>query len=237
MWKAVDLKTKMRVADAENYQTGPALGPSTKTAYNCIRMIQHGILNQQTIQNSSEPGLSYFSQLAKACWYQISRKKYITKKSPKELIKLAQNAIDARSQDRNSAENGNPESQILNLHQLFFVLFSSVNFVHRVMISFRLLMPSISLLVSSDDSEHILLNFNWLLAVIKDVNKYCYTIVQQFWFRESRLSRKPDQKPRRPLSVEDRQTGEYRAISDHWLSVILYKILIHFVTSFSLPHW
>lgn len=123
MWKAVDLKTKMRVADAENYQTGPALGPSTKTAYNCIRMIQHGILNQQTIQNSSEPGLSYFSQLAKACWYQISRKKYITKKSPKELIKLAQNAIDARSQDRNSAENGNPESQILNLHQLFFVLF------------------------------------------------------------------------------------------------------------------
>ncbi|XP_073253507.1 collagen alpha-5(VI) chain-like [Porites lutea] len=47
----------MTVADAENYQTGAALGPSTKTAYNCIRMIQHGILNQQTIQNSSEPVL------------------------------------------------------------------------------------------------------------------------------------------------------------------------------------
>ena len=46
MWKAVDLKTKMSVADAENYQTGAALGPSTKTAYNCTRMIQHGILNE-----------------------------------------------------------------------------------------------------------------------------------------------------------------------------------------------
>ena len=46
MWKAVYLKTKMSVADPENYQTGAALGPSTKTAYNCTRMIQHGILNE-----------------------------------------------------------------------------------------------------------------------------------------------------------------------------------------------
>ena len=30
--------------------------------------------------------------------------------------------MDSRSQDRKPAENGNSESQILNLHQLFFVL-------------------------------------------------------------------------------------------------------------------
>jgi len=58
-------------------------------------------------------------------WLKRADTKYpernITEKSPKELIKLAQNAIDARSQDRKPAENGNPESQILNLHQLFFV--------------------------------------------------------------------------------------------------------------------
>ena len=112
----------MSIANAENYQTGAALGPSTKTAYSCTRMIQHGILNEQTIQSSSEPGLSYICRLAKARADTKYPERNITEKSPKELIRLAQNAIDARSQDRKPTENGNPESQSLNLHQLFFVL-------------------------------------------------------------------------------------------------------------------
>lgn len=58
-------------------------------------------------------------------WLKRADTKYpernMTEKSPKELIKVEQNAIYARSQRIKPAENANPESQILNPHQLFFV--------------------------------------------------------------------------------------------------------------------
>lgn len=110
--------------------------------------------------------MSYICRLAKARADTKYPERNITEKSLKELIRLAKKAIDARSQDRKPTENGNPESQTKPQPSSVILCFAfcccctSVNFVHRVMISFQLLMPSISLLVSSDDSEHILLSFN-----------------------------------------------------------------------------